>query len=48
MSQRPFVCVDCGCSVSAASFRAACPDCGGTLSEQSLEEVRAGGQYREA
>jgi len=42
MSQPPFVCVECGSRVSAGSFRAACPDCGGTLSEESLEPVHAG------
>jgi hypothetical protein len=39
MSQPPFVCVECGCRVSAGSFRATCPDCGGTLSEGSLDPV---------
>mgnify|MGYP002760676675 CR=1 FL=1 len=40
MSQSPFVCSECGSRVSAASFRAACPDCGGSLTQPSLDEVR--------
>jgi|GEM_PF-681108 len=42
MSQPPFVCLKCGSRVSAGSFRAACPDCGGALSEESLEPVYTG------
>ncbi|MEZ3115012.1 rubrerythrin-like domain-containing protein [Halobaculum sp. MBLA0147] len=46
MSERPFVCRECGRRVSAASFRAACPDCGGSLDQESLETVRADLAYQ--
>jgi hypothetical protein len=41
MAQRPFVCSECDSRVSAASFRASCPECGGKLTNEPLGSVRA-------
>jgi hypothetical protein len=48
MAERPFLCNECGSSVSAASFRAACPDCGGPLTQQSLDAARTDVEYPES
>jgi len=34
VERRTFVCDSCGTRVTAGSYRATCPDCGGTLSQK--------------